>query len=154
MPVASFGQRIVTVQINGADIGRDKIGHLQPEEQRIDGCFRFRFADFKMQDRLLLRPKAQFSNGLPSLHFLAFLHQATAIVAVGGEVGFIVLDDDQLAIAFQCGTAVDDPTSSTGDDDLAEVARLSGVTDLVSVARYPDPLAPAAAIAAISSGVA
>lgn len=32
-----------------------------------------------------------------------------------------------------------------GDDDLAEVARLAGVTDLVSVARYPEPLAPAAA---------
>jgi dethiobiotin synthetase len=32
-----------------------------------------------------------------------------------------------------------------GDDDLAEVERLSGVRDLVSVARYPEPLAPAAA---------
>ena len=32
-----------------------------------------------------------------------------------------------------------------GDDDLAEVARLAGVTDLVSVARYPEPLAPVAA---------
>lgn len=31
------------------------------------------------------------------------------------------------------------------DDDLAEVARLSGVQALVSVARYPEPLAPAAA---------
>jgi len=35
--------------------------------------------------------------------------------------------------------------SGQGDDDLAEVARLSGVAQLVSVARYPDPLAPAAA---------
>lgn len=32
-----------------------------------------------------------------------------------------------------------------GDDDLAEVGRLSGVTELVSLARYPEPLAPAAA---------
>ena len=32
-----------------------------------------------------------------------------------------------------------------GDDDLAEVARLSGVQTMVSLARYPDPLAPAAA---------
>ncbi len=31
------------------------------------------------------------------------------------------------------------------EDDLAEVARLAGVGDLISVARYPDPLAPAAA---------
>jgi dethiobiotin synthetase len=36
-----------------------------------------------------------------------------------------------------------------GDDDLAEVARLSGVTELVSVARYPEPLAPVAAAAAV-----
>lgn len=32
-----------------------------------------------------------------------------------------------------------------GDDDLAEVGRLAGVTRLVSVARFPEPLAPAAA---------
>ena len=32
-----------------------------------------------------------------------------------------------------------------GDDDLAEIGRLSGVDELVSVARYPEPLAPAAA---------
>ena len=36
-------------------------------------------------------------------------------------------------------------TDGRGDDDLAEVARLSGVRTLVSVARYPEPLAPAAA---------
>jgi len=32
-----------------------------------------------------------------------------------------------------------------GDDDLADVRRLAAITDLVSVARYPEPLAPAAA---------
>jgi dethiobiotin synthetase len=32
-----------------------------------------------------------------------------------------------------------------GDDDLAEIGRLSGVTELVGVARYPQPLAPVAA---------
>jgi len=35
------------------------------------------------------------------------------------------------------------------DDDLAEVARLSGVQTLVSVARYPEPLAPASAAALV-----
>lgn len=34
-----------------------------------------------------------------------------------------------------------------GDDDLAEVGRLSGVTELAGLARYPLPLAPAAAAA-------
>ncbi|MDN4521620.1 MULTISPECIES: dethiobiotin synthase [Mycolicibacterium] len=32
-----------------------------------------------------------------------------------------------------------------GDDDLAEVARLAGVTELHSLARFPEPLAPLAA---------
>ncbi|MEB4211873.1 dethiobiotin synthase [Mycobacterium sp. 94-17] len=35
-----------------------------------------------------------------------------------------------------------------GDDDLAEVARLSGVSELAGLARYPQPLAPVAAAAA------
>ena len=44
----------------------------------------------------------------------------------------------------QTGTA---PAEGTGDDDLAEIARLAGVTALGAVARYPEPLAPAAAAA-------
>src|SRR6478609_3201896 len=35
--------------------------------------------------------------------------------------------------------------AADGDDDLAEVARLSGVSELVSGWRYPEPLAPVAA---------
>jgi dethiobiotin synthetase len=35
--------------------------------------------------------------------------------------------------------------AADGDDDLGEVARLSGVTELVSGWRYPEPLAPVAA---------
>ena len=42
----------------------------------------------------------------------------------------------------QTGTGSPD---GAGDDDLAEIGRLSGVTDLVGVARYPEPLAPVAA---------
>lgn len=38
-------------------------------------------------------------------------------------------------------------TGCRDDDDLAEVGRLAGVTELISVARYPDPLAPVAAAA-------
>jgi len=45
--------------------------------------------------------------------------------------------------------AVCKPVQTGGDDDLAEVARLSGVTELVSVARYPDALAPVAAAALV-----
>ncbi|MCB0940940.1 MAG: ATP-dependent dethiobiotin synthetase BioD [Mycobacterium sp.] len=35
--------------------------------------------------------------------------------------------------------------TADGDDDLAEIGRLAGVTGLVGVARYPQPLAPVAA---------
>lgn len=35
--------------------------------------------------------------------------------------------------------------TDSGDDDLAEVARLSGVTELAGLARYPRPMAPVAA---------
>jgi dethiobiotin synthetase len=35
--------------------------------------------------------------------------------------------------------------TDSGDDDLAEVARLSGVTELAALARYPQPMAPRAA---------
>ncbi len=37
--------------------------------------------------------------------------------------------------------------TDAGDDDLTEVARLSGVGELAGLARYPQPLAPAAAAA-------
>lgn len=42
----------------------------------------------------------------------------------------------------QTGT---DPAYGAGDDDLADVARLSGVTQLHGTWRYPEPLAPVAA---------
>ena len=38
--------------------------------------------------------------------------------------------------------------SADGDDDLADVGRLSGVTELHGLASLPEPLAPAAAAAA------
>ena len=45
-------------------------------------------------------------------------------------------------------------TGSPRDDDLADVARLSGVTALYGSWRYPEPLAPAAAAGARRHGTA
>lgn len=45
-----------------------------------------------------------------------------------------------VAVCKPVQTGTDD-----GDDDLAEVARLAGVTELAGLARYPEPLAPSAA---------
>lgn len=40
-----------------------------------------------------------------------------------------------------------------GDDDLAEVARLSGVTELHALARFPEPLAPLAAAQRVAAAL-
>lgn len=40
-----------------------------------------------------------------------------------------------------------------GDDDLAEVARLSGVTQLHALARFPEPLAPLAAAQRVAAAL-
>lgn len=43
--------------------------------------------------------------------------------------------------------------SADGDDDLAEVGRLSGVTELHGLARFPEPLAPVAAATRAGMGL-
>lgn len=60
---------------------------------------------------------------------------ATAALACHARIGGL---DVAVCKPVQTGTV-------DGDDDLAEVGRLSGVTELVGVARYPQPLAPVAA---------
>jgi dethiobiotin synthetase len=75
------------------------------------------------------------------------------ITGTGTEVGKTIATAALASRARQSGldVAVCKPVQTgsgptgQGDDDLAEVGRLSGVGHLVSVARYPDPLAPAAA---------
>jgi dethiobiotin synthetase len=62
---------------------------------------------------------------------------ATAALACHARLAGI---DVAVCKPVQTGTAA-------GDDDLAEVRRLSGVTELVGQWRYPEPLAPAAAAA-------
>lgn len=60
-----------------------------------------------------------------------------ALASHAGQIGL----DVAVCKPVQTGSGA----TGQGDDDLAEVGRLSGVGHLVSVARYPDPLAPAAA---------
>jgi dethiobiotin synthetase len=60
---------------------------------------------------------------------------ATAALACHARIGGL---DVVVCKPVQTGTV-------DGDDDLAEVGRLSGVTELVGLARYPQPLAPVAA---------
>jgi dethiobiotin synthetase len=72
------------------------------------------------------------------------------VTGTGTGVGKTVVTAALACHARQAGVdvAVCKPVQTgtgRGDDDLAEVARLSGVTELVGLARYPEPLAPAAA---------
>jgi len=71
------------------------------------------------------------------------------VTGTGTGVGKTVVTAALASHARQAGidVAVCKPvqTGTDTDDDLAEVARLSGVTELAALARYPHPLAPAAA---------
>jgi dethiobiotin synthetase len=72
------------------------------------------------------------------------------VTGTGTGVGKTVVTAALACHARQAGidVAVCKPVQTgtdAGDDDLAEVARLAGVTELAGLARYPEPLAPAAA---------
>ena len=72
------------------------------------------------------------------------------VTGTGTGVGKTIVTAALASHARQSGidVAVCKPVQTgtdAGDDDLAEVARLSGVTELAALARYPQPLAPAAA---------
>jgi len=74
------------------------------------------------------------------------------ITGTGTGVGKTVATAALASHASQAGidVAVCKPAQTgiaSGDDDLADVGRLSGVTELVGLARYAQPLAPAAAAA-------
>ncbi|OBA77760.1 dethiobiotin synthase [Mycobacterium sp. 1164966.3] len=72
------------------------------------------------------------------------------VTGTGTGVGKTVVTAALASHARQAGidVAVCKPVQTgtdSGDDDLADVARLSGVAELAGLARYPQPLAPAAA---------
>ena len=72
------------------------------------------------------------------------------ITGTGTGVGKTIATAALASHARQAGidVAVCKPVQTgtdSGDDDLVEVGRLSGVTELAGLARYPQPLAPAAA---------
>ena len=78
----------------------------------------------------------------------------TVLVITGTDtgVGKTVATAALASHALQAGidVAVCKPAQTgiaDGDDDLAEIGRLSGVTELVGLARYPLPMAPVAAAA-------
>jgi len=80
------------------------------------------------------------------------------VTGTGTGVGKTVVTAALACHARQAGidVAVCKPVQTgvdAGDDDLAEVARLSGVTELAGCARYPQPLAPVAAAEATGTAL-
>jgi dethiobiotin synthetase len=72
------------------------------------------------------------------------------VTGTGTGVGKTIVTAALASCARQVGldVAVCKPVQTgldTGDDDLTEIARLTGVTRLVGLARYPQPMAPVAA---------
>ena len=75
-----------------------------------------------------------------------------AITGTGTGVGKTITTAALAGVAHRLGldVAVCKPVqtgTADGDDDLAEIGRLTGITELHAVARYPLPLAPVAAAA-------
>ena len=58
----------------------------------------------------------------PRLTLLVVLDQQGLVVRVGGEVGRVVLQDDQVAVAAQARAGVDDPAVGRGVDRIAGLA--------------------------------
>lgn len=72
------------------------------------------------------------------------------VTGTGTGVGKTIVTAALASHARQAGldAAVCKPVQTgvaVGDDDLAEIGRLAGVTELAGLARYPQPMAPAAA---------
>lgn len=69
-----------------------------------------------------------------------------AVTGTGTDVGKTVTTAALAAFwAQRCPVTVVKPVQTGDDDDLAEVARMSGVSDTVRFARAPEPLAPVTA---------
>ena len=77
------------------------------------------FAQLEVQLHALAVAVAHGGNALAAAHGLAFAHEQALVMAVGGEVGLVVLHDDEVAVAAQAGTAVHHFAVGSGHDGLA-----------------------------------
>src|SRR3982074_2607142 len=90
------------------------------EFRRGDGLAAAR--NFEMQLALVGVGVAHLTDLLSLADLLPFLDQNLAVVRVSGKVGVVVLDDDQLAVAAQARSGVNDSTGSTGQYRLTGLA--------------------------------
>ena len=76
--------------------------------QEFGGVHRFaQLSDFKVQIHLIRVGAAHFSDLLTFFDRLIFLDEQGLVVSVGAQVGVVVLEDDQVAVATKAIAGID-----------------------------------------------
>ena len=110
------------------------------------------FAQLEVQLHALAVAVAHGGNALAAPHGLAFAHEQALVVAVGGEVGLVVLHDDEVAVAAQAGTAVHHFAVGSGHNGLAGGA--ADVDALFTAAEAGEDVAGGGALPGDAGGAA
>src|SRR6266853_2093694 len=97
--------------------------------------------DFEMKLDLVGVGVAHLADLLPLADLLSFLDQNLPVVRVRGKVGVVVLDDDQLAIAAQSRSRVNDPTGGAGQHRLTGLPRDVYALEIRTFGKSRDDLA-------------
>ena len=84
---------------------------------------------------------AHLADLLSLADLLPFLDQNLPVVRVRGKVGVVVLDDDQLAVAAQSRSRVNDSTGSAGQHRLTCLARDVDTLEIRTFGKSRDDLA-------------
>ncbi|MDQ0586733.1 hypothetical protein QFZ47_000842 [Variovorax paradoxus] len=88
--------------------------------RRVDGLALA--ADFEMQLDAVGVAVAHLGDLLALLHRLVFLHEQRLVMRIGREVGVVVLQDDQVAVAAQTCAGIDDAAVGRREDSVSRLA--------------------------------
>ena len=84
---------------------------------------------------------AHLADLLSLADVLSFLHQNLPVVRIRREVGVVVLDDDQLAVAAQACSRVNDSTGGARQHRLTGLARDVDAFEIRTFGKSRDDLA-------------
>ena len=74
-----------------------------------------------MELRLPAGPQSHSCDDLALFHRVALRNNQLVVVPVGTEIGIVVLDDQELSVADQTVSRVNDPTGGRGSDVLTDL---------------------------------
>lgn len=81
-------------------------------------------------------------NGLPAFYHFPFFHQQSLVMAVGGQVGRIVLDDNQVAVAAQSVAGIHHFTVCSRHNGLSAIVYSDETKELIeNLIKKHDPKA-------------